>query len=128
MAIDWCEAARLAAADLPSREIIARVGCSRSQLYRRRTSCSLFQALVAAYAAGAGIRGDLPDEDAASIEARVRRKVENEVAEGNLKVALWLAERLRLFTPDSEESADDTIQRLMESMTPLERAAFSRPE
>jgi hypothetical protein len=86
----------------------------------------LFKALVAAYAAGNAAA--LTGEDAASIEAKVRRKVEDEVAEGNLKVALWLAERLRLFTPDSEDSAEDTIQRLMESMTPLERAAFSRAE
>ena len=126
MAIDWCEAARLVAAGLPSREIIARVGCSRSQLHRRRTSCSLFKALVAAHAAGTA--ADCPPEDAASIEAKVRRKVEDEVAEGNLKVALWLAERLRMFTPDGEDCPEDTIQRLMESMTPLERAAFSRAE
>ena len=126
MAIDWAEAARLAAAGLPSREIVSRVGCSRTQLYRRRTGCTLFQALVAAYEAAGS--GTLPEAEAASIETKVRRKVETEVADGNLKVALWLAERLRLFTPDAEESADDTIQRLMESMTPLERAAFSRAE
>lgn len=128
MAIDWAEAARLAAAGLTSREIVDRVGCSRTQLYRRRTGCGLFQALVAAYeAAGSGIVPEA-EAEAASIETKVRQKVETEVADGNLKVALWLAERLRLFTPDAEESADDTIQRLMESMTPLERAAFSRAE
>ena len=126
MAIDWCEAARLAATGLPHREISERVGCSRSQLYRRMAGCALFKALVAAYAAAD--RSEPTAEDVASIETRVRRKVVDEVAEGNVKVALWLAERLRLFTPDSEDSPEDTIQRLMESMTPLERAAFSRAE
>ncbi len=126
MAIDWCEAARLAAAGRPPREITERVGCSRSQFHRRMASCSLFRGLVAAYAA----RGQAgpAEPDAGSIETKVRQKVVDEVAEGNLKVALWLAERLRLFTPDDEDSPDETIQRLMESMTPLERAAFSRAE
>lgn len=136
MAIDWCEAARLVAAGQPSRDIVARIGCSRSQLYRRRTRCPLFQALVAAHVevsapAGGGaipVPAAAPGTAAASIEAKVRRQVESEVADGNLKVALWLAERLRLFTPDGESSAEETIRRLMDSMTPLERAAFSRPE
>lgn len=126
MAIDWCEAARLAAAGLPPREITRRVGCSRSQLHRRMTSCGLFRGLVAEYAAKH--EAGLSEADAGTIETRVRQKVVDEVAEGNLKVALWLAERLRLFTPDDEDSPEETIQRLMESMTPLERAAFSRAE
>ncbi len=126
MAIDWCEAARLLAAGLPTNEIAGRIGCSRSQLYRRRTGCALFRALVRAYEAGAPADPEI--DEAAPIEARVRRKLEAEIADGNLKVALWLAERLRLFAPESRKGAEDTIRQLMESMTPLERAAFSRAE
>lgn len=130
MALDWIEAARLVAAGRGIREIVAAIGCSRSQLHRRRTGCPLFRALVAGFAEPASGRAAAhaarSSETARSIEAAVRRAVETEISEGNLKVALWLADRLRLFTPEASDNGEEAIRRLLDSMTPEERAAFSR--
>lgn len=127
MPIDWSHAARLTAKGVRPQEIMAAVGCSRSQLRRRQKSCGLFQALVARLRdtdqGGAGPLGpDLP------IDQVVRSHLEQEICNGNIKVVLWLAERLRLFSPEANEATDDTLKRLLDSMTPDERSAFSRPD
>jgi hypothetical protein len=131
MPIEWSKAAWLVAQGAPPREIMAAVGCSRSQLRRRQTDCSLFRALVAQYAAEI-IRqrgkASLSPMSLRPLEETVRAKLEEEIAEGNTRVALWLAERLRLFVPEAGEGTDDTIKRLLETMNDEEREAFNRPD
>jgi len=129
MSIDWSHAAWLTARGAPPREIIAAVGCSRSQLRRRQKSCDLFKALVARLKAEAAPTAGGAERmaTAQSLDQVVRTQVEQEISNGNIKVALWLAERLRLFSPDLNDGTDDTLRRLLDSMTPEERAAFTRP-
>lgn len=128
MPIDWSKAAWLTAQGAPPREIMAAVGCSRSQLRRRQTECSLFRALVAQYAAEIVRQGGKSPLSLRPLEETVRAKLEEEIAEGNTRVALWLAERLRLFVPEAGEGTDDAVKRLLESMNDEEREAFNRPD
>ncbi len=131
MPIDWSKAAWLVAQGAPPREIMAAVGCSRSQLRRRQTGCSLFRALVAQYTAEIvrqGGKASLPPTALRPLEETVRAKLEEEMAEGNTRVALWLAERLRLFVPEAGEGADAALERLLETMNDEEREAFSRSD
>lgn len=131
MPIDWSKAAWLTAGGAPPREIMTAVGCSRSQLRRRQTGCTLFCALVEQYAGEIirnGGKATLPPAAARSLQETVRAKLEEEITAGNTRVALWLAERLRLFVPEEGEGSDDAVQRLLETMNDEERAAFSRPD
>jgi hypothetical protein len=131
MPIDWSKAAWLTARGAPPREITAAVGCSRSQLRRRQSGCTLFRALVEQYAGEIvrnGGEAALPPPSVRSLEETVRAKLEEEIAAGNTRVALWLAERLRLFAPEAGEGSDAAMQRLLASMNDEEREAFNRPD
>ncbi len=130
MPIDWCRAAWLTAEGAPPREIMAAVGCSRSQLRRRQAACRLFRALVEQYGAEIvrnGGEARMPPGPR-SLEETVRAKLEEEMEAGNTRVALWLAERLRLFVPAAGEGTVDALERLLATMNDQEREAFSRPE
>lgn len=137
MPIDWTKAARLTADGVRAADIVRAVGCSRSQLRRRQQACRLFMALVDEYAS-ALIAGDAPQsgrEPRAAPAATespladtVRAKLEQEIIDGNVRVAMWLAERLRLFSPEDKGGSDATLLRLLETMSEAEREAFSRPD
>lgn len=131
MPIDWSHAAWLTAKGVRTSEILEAVGCSRSQLRRRQKQCRLFRALVGQLQKELARTADEsgPSEpDDLSLDQVVRTQLEQEISNGNIKVALWLAERLRLFAPDPDEGTDETLRRLLESMTPDERSAFTRPD
>ena len=136
MPIDWGKAAWLTASGARPGEIVAAIGCSRSQLRRRRQQCGLFGALVEQYGkaladveALASTSPEQPASTAGSALAEtVRAKLEQEIIDGNVKVAMWLAERLRLFSPDDKDGTDATLRRLLETMSAAERQAFSRPD
>ncbi len=135
MPIDWSKAAWLTASGARAVDICRTVGCSRSQLRRRQRRCGLFGALAEQYgrviAAVDGQQG--ADAGRRRAEERpladtVRDKLEQEIIDGNIKVALWLAERLRLFSPEDKDGTDATLRRILDSMTEAERQAFSRPD
>ncbi len=135
MPIDWSKAAWLTAQGAKPGDIVAAVGCSRSQLRRRQQQCPLFCALVAQYSLtlaevgasqGRSLQPPSPGEPRLPLAETVRARLEQEILDGNLKVAMWLAERLRLFSPDDKEGTDGTLRRLLQTMTEAERTAFSR--
>ncbi len=137
MPIDWRKAAWLTAQRARPMDIMATVGCSRSQLRRRQSQCGLFRALVEQYAQeprdmpcteGGGIDPGERGREVRPLAETVRAKLEQEIIDGNIKVAMWLAERLRLFSPEDKEGTDATLRRLLASMTEAERRAFTRPD
>jgi len=135
MPIDWSKAAWLTASGARAADIVRAVGCSRSQLHRRQQHCRLFGALVEQYgrvlAAVDGRQGTNGGRQGAGgqpLADTVREKLEQEIIDGNVKVTMWLAERLRLFSPEDKDGTDATLRRLLESMTEAERQAFSRAD
>jgi len=131
MPIDWAKAARLAAEGAKPAAIMAAVGCSRSQLSRRQRHCGLFRALTEQYAAAMhGAPPVLPPSQtpARPIAERVREKLEHEILDGNTRVAIWVAEQLRLFTPETGQDAEQKLEALIKVMSDAERDAFTRPD
>ena len=136
MPIDWSKAAWLIASGARPGEIVAAVGCSRSQLRRRQLHCGLFGALVEQYRSALadvdGLAGTGPGQPSPAggwaLAETVRDKLEQEIIEGNVKVAMWLAERLRLFSPEDKDGTDATLRRLLDTMSDAERQAFSQPD
>ena len=131
MPINWAKAAWLAARGAKSAEIVATVGCSRSQLSRRQRFCTLFGALTEQYVAV--LRGDtavLPASPPVErpIADAVREKLEHEILNGNTRVAIWVAEQLRLFVPETGQDAAKKLEALMEAMSNAEREAFTRSD
>jgi hypothetical protein len=131
MQIDWPRAAWLLAQGTKPADVAAAIGCSRSQLSRRQRHCCLFRALVRQYAS----TGQAPKnyDRAEPIVSRpladtVRERLEREISDGNTRVALWLAERLRLFATTHDERGAERLQNLLEAMTEAEREAFTRPD
>lgn len=133
MPIDWNRAAWLTASGARPSEILAEVHCSRSQLRRRQQTCGLFGALVEQYRLvlaeldivdGKPGSQRRPAGDSQLLVETVREKLEQEIIDGNIKVAMWLAERLRLYSPEDREGTDGTLRRLLETMTEAEREAF----
>ena len=138
MPIDWAKAAWLSASGARPAAIVEAVGCSRSQLHRRQHNCPLFGALVEQYAVALGtVEGAAdrsPQQPVSGAPAplplaeTVRARLEQEIVDGNVRVAMWLAERLRLFSPGDKGGTDGTLRRLLESMSEAERLAFTRPD
>lgn len=129
--IDWTKAARLVAEGAKPAAIVKAVGCSRSQLSRRQRHCGLFRALIEQYAAA--LRGDPPSLTSSPqlkgpIAERVREKLEHEILDGNTRVAIWVAEQLRLFTPEAGQDAEQKLESLLKVMSDAEREAFTRPD
>jgi hypothetical protein len=131
MQFDWPRAAWLLARGTKPADVAAAIGCSRSQLSRRQRHCCLFRALVRQYAsAGQAARDGDQTKPVVSrpLADAVRERLEREISDGNTRVALWLAERLRLFSTRHDERATERLQELLEAMSEAERQAFTRPD
>ena len=74
------------------------LGCSRSQLSRKRNHDPLFQDLIEEF------RKMGPEERLARLRHAVHRAIDRAVADHNVRVVLWLADRLRLVTPPNERT------------------------
>ncbi len=104
-AIDWHLAAQLFARGLTPQAVARQAGCSRSQASRKLHHDPVFRALVAELR-----KADEPGfaERLARLSQSVHQAIETEVRSGNVRVVLWLADRLKLMSPKerAEHSAD----------------------
>jgi hypothetical protein len=94
--IDWHRAAELLAQGITTAEVATRVGCSRGALARRRRHDPVFQTWMAR------CREDAAEPDSqrlADLRPTLQQAIEKEVLDGNVRVVLWLADRLKLITP-----------------------------
>jgi hypothetical protein len=115
--IDWVRAATLYARGARTGEIARTVGCSRSQAARKRRQDPLFQALIEALKpAAAGSRLETLTES-------VQRAIEAEVRGGNVRVVLWLADRLKLLSP-KERAAQADLEALLRGLSREELREF----
>jgi transcriptional regulator with XRE-family HTH domain len=119
--IDWREAAQLLAHGLTLSAVSRRVGCSRSQLSRKRNSDPVFQRWVAEFAATISERQHDPIAD---LRRTLHEAIEAEVRNGNVRVILWLADRLKLVTPPSERTPEQELRDILRGLSPDEVCEF----
>ena len=119
--VDWRHAARLLAEGRSMAETARTVGCSRASVARRLKVNQDFQRLVGRLRDGAG------DAEAGRLEALRRTcqdAIETEVRGGNVRVILWLADRLKLITPQDSRTEDDELETLLKTLSPDELSEF----
>jgi hypothetical protein len=118
--IDWPQAAELLAQGLTIGAAAERVGCSRTALSRRRRQDPAFQARPDRR------RDPEPGADGELVELRedVHCAIEHEVRATNVRVMLWLADRLKLVTPPSEHTPQAELRALLNALSPAELREF----
>lgn len=119
--IDWRHAAELLAGGMPITTVAGRLGCSRSQLSRKRHHDPVFQRLIENSKQTASMR---ERDRIAELCLAVRAAIETEVGKGNVRVVLWLADRLKLITPPSERTPEQELRELLGGLSPDELQEF----
>jgi hypothetical protein len=120
-AIDWRQAAELLVRGLPAAAVARQIGCSRSQLSRKRHHDAAFRRWLEEFQDAVNGRerdriGDLRLAVHAAIEAEVRN--------GNVRVILWLADRLKLITPLTERTPEQELSAIVGGLSPDELREF----
>lgn len=115
---DWRLAAQLLANGEPLAVVARTLDCSRSQLSRKRNHDPLFQDLIQEF------RQMSPEERLARLRHSVQRAIERAVAGDNVRVVLWLADRLKLVTPPDERTPGDELRELLSGLSPEELEEF----
>jgi hypothetical protein len=115
---DWRLAAQLLANDEPLTTVVDIVGCSRSQLSYQRYHVELFQVLIEEF------RRMSPEERLARLRHSVQRALDRAVARDNVRVVLWLADRLKLVTPPSEQTLGEELRDLLNGLSQEELREF----
>ena len=118
---DWHQAAELRAQGLTTAAVAERVGCSPAALARRRKNDAVFQTWMTRCRAAAAE----PDEHPlADLSQTLREAIEKEVSAGNVRVILWLADRLKLVTPPSERTPERELRQILGGLTSEELSEF----
>ena len=119
--VDWHQAAELLAQGLTTAAVAERVGCSYAALARRRKNDAVFQTWMTRCRAAAAE----PDEHPlADLSQTLREAIEKEVSAGNVRVVLWLADRLKLVTPPSERTPERELRQILGGLTSEELSEF----
>jgi hypothetical protein len=119
--VDWHQAAELLAQGLSTADVATRVGCSRGALARRRKHDPVFQTWMAR-CREAGAEPDTgPITD---LRPTLHAAIEKEVRAGNVRVVLWLADRLKLVTPPSARTPEQELRQILGCLTSEELCEF----
>lgn len=119
--IDWRAAAELLASGLSLSAVARRVGCSRSQLSRKRNHDPQFRSWLEQRPPGARTSARQRITD---LRQAVREAIETEVRAGNVRVILWLADRLKLITPPDERTPEQELRDLLGGLSQEELREF----
>lgn len=119
-AIDWRRAAELLARGTSVAETAGQVGCSRDHLARKRRRDPMFQRWISE----SGERSPRSGDRMAGLRTALLEAIEKEVRTGNVRVILWLADRLKLVTPVDERTPEAELQELLGGLGPDELREF----
>jgi hypothetical protein len=101
--------------------VAARVGCARATLARKRRHHPVFQSWLVR------CREAQPEPEGsglADLRDTLHRAIEAQVHDGNVRVILWLADRLKLVTPPSERTPEQELRALLRGLTSEELREF----
>ncbi len=110
--INWDDAARLLAVGLTSVEVAQLVGTRPGTINARLKRVKSFRDLVEQYRHAGESR---PKEAYKRFCRLVYAHLERQVRAGNLRVVLWIADRLKLIRP-TDAAPDPDLERLLESV------------
>ena len=119
--IDWRKAAELVAAGTPPGAIVSELGCSRRQLSRRLNHDTVFQGWIDAFTQAALER---ERSRIGELGRAVQSAIEVEVKKGNVRVLLWLADRLKLITPPTEGTPEQELREILRGLSADELREF----
>ena len=120
-AVNWRRAAELLGQGLTVSQAAARVGCSRSALARKRRHDSKFQGWMASAGEGGA---DVQAQRFEVLRPTMHKVITREVGSGNVRVTLWLADRLKLVTPLSQHTPERELRQLLAGLTLEELREF----
>jgi hypothetical protein len=119
--IDWRQAAELLARGLTVSAVTRQIGCSRSQLSRKRNRDPVFQGWIADSAATMAER---KHDRIVDLRRTLHEAIETEVKKGNVRVILWLADRLNLVTPPTERTPEQELRDILCGLSQEELREF----
>lgn len=119
--IDWRHAAELLAQGVSMTTVAGRVGCSRSQLSRKRNQDAAFRRWIGEFEAAMAECQRSRIED---LRLAVHKAIEAEVRKGNVRVVLWLADRLKLITPPTDRTPEQELRAILGSLSQDELREF----
>jgi hypothetical protein len=120
-AIDWRQAAELLARGLPVTTVARQVGCSRTHLSRKRNQNAAFRRLIEQFAQPVAEPQPAPIGD---LRVVVRAAIETQVRKDNVRVILWLADRLKLITPPGEQTPEQELRGILRDLSDDELHEF----
>jgi hypothetical protein len=115
---DWPVAAQLLANGEPVDVVVETLHCSPSQLSDKLNHDPRFQDLIEQF------RQMGPEERMARLRHSVHRAIDRAVAKDNVRVVLWLADRMKLVTPANERTPGEELRELLNSLSPDELREF----
>ncbi len=121
--VDWEDAARLLAVGLSASEVAQLVGTTPGRVRYRLARVKAFRELVERYRAE-GRTG--PREAYERLCRLVYAHLERQVRCGNLRVLLWVADRLKLVRPAEVDVAEAELARLVDSLPEEQREELAR--
>lgn len=119
--VDWQRAAEFLAQGMTIEEVAARVGCSRNSLERKHRHDTTFQSWVARSRVPAAADGIGRFDE---LRPAIHQVIAREVGVGNVRVILWLADRLKLVTPPSQQTPEQELRQLLMGLTTEELREF----
>ncbi len=119
--IDWQRAAELLAQGMTITEAARQIGCSRAQLSRRSNHDQTFQDLIKTFETSAP---SMSEQRMSSLRERLHDAIDTEVQSGNVRVILWLADRLKLLDPPEKAEERSALDDLLSGMTESDLKEF----
>jgi transposase-like protein len=118
--VDWRRAAQLLAEGKTHGEVAHALGCAPSTIRRRLARDRQLMDTVARMAA----RHDPEEERLRTLRQTCQQAIEDEVQNGNVRVILWLADRLKLIRPPDQRTPQNELDDLIGTMSASELEEF----
>ena len=119
--IDWHRAAELLAEGMTIAAVAEQIGCAPATLARKRRQDPIFQT---GHKRRPQPRSDEPAGDLGALSGSLQGLIATEVGSGNLRVIMWLADRLKLVTPLSQNTPEDELRVILGNLTADELREF----
>lgn len=119
--IDWHRAAALLADGMTIAAVAEQVGCSPATLARKRRQDPIFQS---GHNRRPQPRSEEPAGSLGALSGSLQGAIATEVGSGNLRVIMWLADRLKLVTPLSQSTPENELRAILGNLTADELREF----